>query len=129
MDLATWKFGQTPIRPPGHGDELREYLSAELAQPWEDPREWWLAHESRFPILCKMAFDILSIPAMSAEPERVFSGYSSFHAFKLILRRAKNLINDSRNRLVSETIEATECYRSWVQRKFLADKWDASTLQ
>jgi len=53
---------------------LREYLVGELAQPWEDPREWWLAQERRFPVLTKLAFDVLSILAMSSEPERVFSG-------------------------------------------------------
>jgi hypothetical protein len=74
MDLATWKFGRSPTRRPGHGDELREYRTSEPAAPWEDPREWWLAHERRYPVLSKMAFDLLPVPAMSAEPERVFSG-------------------------------------------------------
>ena len=80
MDLATWKFDQPPIRRPGEGDELREYLVGELAQPWEDPREWWLANECRFPILSKCAFDVLSIPTISSEPERIFSGqFPSLH--------------------------------------------------
>lgn len=40
-----------------------------------------------------MAVDILSIPAMSAEPERLFSG-------------AKITITDRQNRLGSDVIEA-----------------------
>ena len=44
--------------------------------------------------------DILSIPAMSAEPERLFS-------------RAKITITDRRNRLGSDAIEALECLKSW----------------
>ncbi len=38
--------------------------------------EWWLREEQQhaYPRLSKMAIDILSIPAMSAEPERIFSG-------------------------------------------------------
>ena len=43
-----------------------------------------------------MAIDIYSISAMSAEPERVFSG-------------AKRTISDSRGSLKSETIEVLEC--------------------
>lgn len=31
-------------------------------------------HPAAYPNLHKMAIDILSIPAMSAEPERLFSG-------------------------------------------------------
>ena len=48
-----------------------------------------------------MAFDILSIPAMSADPERLFSG-------------AKITITDRRNRLGIDTIEALECLKSWL---------------
>jgi hypothetical protein len=47
-----------------------------------------------------MAVDILSIPAMSAEPERLFSG-------------AKITLRDRRNRLGSEVVEALECLKSW----------------
>ena len=46
-----------------------------------------------------MALDILLIPAMSAEPERLFSG-------------AKILITDRRNRLSIESIKALECLKS-----------------
>ena len=49
-----------------------------------------------------MAIDIHSIPAMSAEPERVFSG-------------AKHTISDQRNSLKSETIELLECLKSWFR--------------
>src|SRR4030095_16349376 len=38
-----------------------------------EPRTYWIVNESRFPILTTMARDILSIPAMSSEVERVFS--------------------------------------------------------
>ena len=48
-----------------------------------------------------MALDILSIPAMSAEPERLFSG-------------AKITITDCRNRLGIKSIEAIECLKSWL---------------
>jgi hypothetical protein len=50
-----------------------------------------------------MALDILSIPAMSAEPERLFSS-------------AKITITDRRNRLGIESIEAIECLKSWLSK-------------
>jgi hypothetical protein len=49
-----------------------------------------------------MALNILSIPAMSADPERLFSG-------------AKITISDRRNRLGIYTIEALECLKSWLK--------------
>ncbi len=49
-----------------------------------------------------MALDILSIPAMSADPERLFSG-------------AKITVSDRRNRLGIYTLEALECLKSWLK--------------
>ena len=63
---------------------------------------WWFDRELQmeYPILSKWALNIHSIPAMSAEPERVFSG-------------TKQTISDSRHSLGSGTIEALQCLRSW----------------
>ena len=49
-----------------------------------------------------MAIDIYSIPAISSEPERVFSG-------------TKHTITDTRGSLKSETIEILESLKSWFQ--------------
>jgi hypothetical protein len=48
-----------------------------------------------------MALDILSIPAMSADPERLFSG-------------VKITISDRRSKLGIATIQALECLKSWL---------------
>lgn len=47
-----------------------------------------------------MALDVLSIPAMSAAPERLFSS-------------ANITISDRRNQIHGETTEAIECLKSW----------------
>lgn len=49
-----------------------------------------------------MALDVLSILAMSADPERLFS-------------RAKITISDRHNRLGILTVEALECLKSWLK--------------
>jgi len=54
-----------------------------------------------------MALDILSIPAMSAKPERLFSG-------------AKITITDCRNKLGIESIKAIECLKSWLGKGNIA---------
>jgi hypothetical protein len=64
------------------------------------PLQWWQANEGEYPILSQMAYDLLSIPAMSDENERVFSG-------------TKELLRDRRNALDITSVEANECFRNW----------------
>ena len=91
------KRAQAPI------DEYDRFVQSEIVCDIEDPRRWWLEETQQkvYPNLSKMALDMLSIPAMSAEPERLFSG-------------AKRSITDRRNRLGIESIEALECLKSWM---------------
>ncbi|KAJ0136148.1 Uncharacterized protein HZ326_20836, partial [Fusarium oxysporum f. sp. albedinis] len=72
----------------------------------EDPLEWWVCHASDYPILSKMAFDLFSCPAMSAECERVFS-------------QTKKAITDERNRLKSDTVAALECQKHLLRTGML----------
>jgi hypothetical protein len=88
-------------------NELDEYTSFITQTPIAtdcSPLAWWLREEQsqRYPRLSKMAIDILSIPAMSAEPERVFSG-------------ARRTISWDRCQLGSRTIERGECMKSWIK--------------
>ena len=53
-----------------------------------------------------MALDIFSIPAMSADPERLFSS-------------SKQVLKDTRNRLKSDALEALECLKSWAKEGIL----------
>ena len=53
-----------------------------------------------------MAIDILSIPPMSDEPERVFSG-------------GRRTIQWDRGQLEPETIEWRECLKQWKKSKIL----------
>lgn len=66
--------------------------------------EWWLREEQRRddPRLSQMAIDILSIPAMSAEPERIFSG-------------SRRTITWTRASLSGDRIEMLECLKSWIR--------------
>jgi hypothetical protein len=67
-----------------------------------DTLSWWLEERQQrlYPNLSRMALDILTIPAMSAAPERLFSS-------------ANITISDRRNRLHGDTTEAIECLKSW----------------
>ena len=64
-----------------------------------------------------MALDILSIPAMSADPERAFSG-------------AKITLTDRRNKLGIKMIKWLECLKSWTSStKWLEDRKDFKAIR
>jgi hypothetical protein len=81
-------------------DEYEEYYSARPDRRISNILNWWCSQAGTYPQLSRMAGDLLSIPAMSAECERVFSS-------------TKLLISDRRNWLSEEVIEASECLKSW----------------
>ena len=87
-------------------DELDQYLKDPMVLEVDITTvlTWWLEpkQRSRFPLLSKMAIDIYSVPAMSSEPERVFS-------------KAKHTVSEQRNGLKAETIEMLECLKSWFR--------------
>jgi len=57
--------------------------------------------------LARMALTYLTLPAMSAEPERVFSG-------------AKITLSDRRCRMGDNAVEAVECLKSWQRDGLIA---------
>jgi hypothetical protein len=72
-----------------------------------NPLYWWRDQTKQFPdryrLLGKLALNLLSIPAMSAEPERLFSS-------------SRRLMTWERLALAPNTIEANECLRHWLPR-------------
>ena len=70
-------------------------LDVEVSDCDFNPIAWWSESRSAFPSLYLYALDTLSVPAMSAECERVFSS-------------TKQLITPERNRLTDNIIEASE---------------------
>ena len=85
--------------PPLAGEQILDVVSywrAKALEPqWRD--------------LARMALDYLTIPAMSAEPERVFSA-------------AKITLTDRRCRMGDDAIEALECLKSWQRDGLIATK-------
>ena len=64
--------------------------------------DWWKeeSQQEAYPDLSRWAIDVLSIPAMSDAPERLFS-------------RAANTLHEGRAQLIPETVEALESIKSW----------------
>lgn len=121
--FKTWS--RQHVKVPEVIDEYKRYCKEPVMEkdPDEsfDPREWWLetTQQKVYPHLSKMALDLLSIPAMSAEVERLFSS-------------CKITITDRRNRIGIDAVEAIECLKSWLRESNIAwvdeewiDRWVA----
>ena len=90
-------------------DQFTEYIEgAQVTYTnWEDHNifEWW--DHCPYLDLRQWAWDVLSIPATSAEVERVFS----------IARRT---LADDRNRLSSDMVTILVCMKMWCDRGLVA---------
>lgn len=77
---------------------------------------WWLeeAQQRTFPRLSRMAIDVLSAPAMSAESERVFS----------LTRRT---VEWHRSRLHGDTVERLECQKSWIKQGLIGANYTSDS--
>lgn len=93
-------------KAPNSLDEFERYLM-QPSVTTDKPIEWWSTVGCiDYPYLSKMALDMLSIPAMSDEPERLFS-------------RLGHMVTKHRNHLKPQTIEATQCLQSWAKAKII----------
>ena len=90
-----------PLQPATAVSELEDYFK-EPPKPCTDPIAWWAEREKKYPRLSKMAFDILTIPAMSSEPERVFS-------------RGGLVISSQRHSINAKTLETLLCLQHWLK--------------
>jgi hypothetical protein len=89
-------------------DEYQRWLKEAQDATVTDLIDYWKFKRSSYPRLELMALEILTIPAMSAEVERVFSS-------------AKQTITDRRARLNVDIIEACECLNHWEAAGIIRD--------
>lgn len=54
-------------------DEYVKYINKDRDEDVRNPLQWWRDHQSTYPNLAQIAFDLFAIPAMSSECERNFS--------------------------------------------------------
>ena len=92
---------------PHSQDEYDDYCNEAAFDPGIPPLQWWLqdAQKKRWPRLSVLAIEVLSIPAMSAEPERIFSG-------------GRRTMSWDRSQLSIETLEMLECQKNWKGQIF-----------
>jgi hypothetical protein len=87
-------------------DEIKKFFESTTEDYKVEPDKWWLINRESYPILSKMAFDLLAIPATSVPSEQIFS-------------KAGDLITQRRNRLNKKIIKTLMLLESWL--KFFND--------
>ena len=99
-------------RGKGAQDEFERFITTPAESIDTPPLSWWLESSQRrtYPALSKMAIDVLSAMAMSAELERVFSA-------------ARRTILWTRARLNSKTIEQLECLKHWQKAGLISEEY------
>jgi len=88
-------------------DHYNEFISTDVIRLNDDEEfdliQYWNERYHSQTDLARMALDILAVPPMSDDCERLFSS-------------AKLLLTDRRSRLQMDIIEASECLRAWYGR-------------
>ena len=85
-------------------DSLEAYIREKPVELYKSGLlAWWHSKEAAYPDLTRLAYDMHSIPAMSAECERIFGS-------------TKLLISDRQNGLKDDVIEASEVLKSWIDQ-------------
>lgn len=103
------KQSMSVLDGPSDEDEFEKFINTPPRHmTTKSPLEWWCREEQRleYPRLHQMAIEVLSVPAMSDDPERVFSC-------------TRRTISWDRTRLLAETIEKLECLGNWVQNDLI----------
>ncbi|CAH9073040.1 unnamed protein product [Cuscuta epithymum] len=86
-------------------NEITLYLTYEVDFEENDDfdvLDWWKSKERTFPILARMAKQVLSMPVSTIAVEQEFSS-------------AGNVLTASRSRLSAESLETLICYHDWLK--------------
>jgi len=102
---ADWSLHQN-LKQRRRVSELDKYLEGETvpADAPFDILQYWKTSSTSYPILARMARDILAVPASTVASESAFSS-------------GEKTISDYRSRLTSETVEALICLQDWIRGK------------
>src|SRR5579859_4019319 len=79
-----------------------------------DVLAWWKANQGEYPILSRIAIDLYAIPGMSAEVERVFSGFVPFFLEFIAGRNRLSRIEETSWERIWWSVSSA-CIIGWVQ--------------
>ncbi|PHT56684.1 Elongator complex protein 5 [Capsicum baccatum] len=86
------------------GEELKYYLRSapEDRRRWINTLEWWRSNGTQYPMLSRLARDILNVPMSTVASENPFS-------------QGRQQLGDNRHSLGSNTMNVLICLRDWIR--------------
>ena len=99
-----WDRYQSVRRRTQSYSELDAYLADDTVPRTDsfDILNWWKTNYAAYPIIARMACDVLSAPASTVASESAFS-------------TGERVVSDFRSRLTTDTIEALICLQDWLR--------------
>ena len=84
--------------------ELQRYLEDDFHPRTQDfdILKWWDVNSANYPVLGRIARDVLAVPASTVASESAFS-------------TCGRVVTDHRSSLGAETVEALMCYGDWIK--------------
>lgn len=113
-----WRFVEEEEQLPLTEDktELVQYCEEKVKPtPDFDILLWWKVHSNKYPILSKIAKDILVVPASTVPSESAFS-------------TSGRVLDQFRSSLKPTTVEALVCSQDWIRSEKNNDNLDISKL-
>ncbi|KAL6630922.1 hypothetical protein ACP70R_028262 [Stipagrostis hirtigluma subsp. patula] len=101
-DYQEYVKAQTGVQP--SKPDLKKYLDdpvEDLANNF-DILQWWRMSEMKYPVVAKMAKDVLTIPITTVSSESSFSA-------------GGRIVDDYRSSLLPSTVQALVCASSWIR--------------
>jgi hypothetical protein len=116
------RYNKKRMRVCGEGStntrtELDKYLAEDTEELTAefDLLEWWKLNAPRFPVLSKMARDILAIPISTVASESAFS-------------TSGRILDDFRSSLTPATLQSLICAQDWLRSKCINVEVDLAEL-
>lgn len=101
-----WQYVESTWNETSTNTELDNYLNESIFQHRDkapfDVLKWWKMNYVRFPILSKLARDILSVPISTVASESAFSA-------------GGRVLDDYRSSLTKDMIEVLVCGGDWIR--------------
>lgn len=107
-DIEEYLYEDEAAANCGELNELDEYMKVKLYRPVDstgqcvefDILSWWKSNQARYPVLSRLARDVLAIQVSTVASESAFSS-------------SGRIVNKFRSRLEPEAVEALVCTKDW----------------
>ncbi|GER25343.1 BED zinc finger [Striga asiatica] len=95
--------------------ELENYLETPFTANIEHTLQWWHASEDRFPVISRMAKEVLACPASTVAQEQVF-------------HTEGNILSEKQSTMSPDCLEAQLCLGDWIKAGKITHTRDQAIL-